>query len=135
MYFRGDGVLQDHEEAIKWYRLATEQGNGLAQMGLGLAYISGEGVTRDYEEARRFLTLSAEKEPHAQYTLGALYYEKGTKTMDFDCKDGLTSKDTSATSFGCLVSAHKWLNISITNLDARTKMKTRNNAIKNEKRY
>jgi uncharacterized protein len=27
MYDNGDGVIQDYAEAVKWYRLAAEQGN------------------------------------------------------------------------------------------------------------
>jgi len=26
MYANGEGVLQDYKEAVKWYRLAAEQG-------------------------------------------------------------------------------------------------------------
>jgi uncharacterized protein len=27
MYKNGNGVIQDYAEAVKWYRLAAEQGN------------------------------------------------------------------------------------------------------------
>ena len=27
MYFRGEGVAQNHKEAIKWYRMAAKQGH------------------------------------------------------------------------------------------------------------
>ena len=30
MYYEGIGVPQDYSEAVKWYRLAAEQGNALA---------------------------------------------------------------------------------------------------------
>ena len=36
MYANGEGVAQDYEEAVKWYRLAAEQGDTQAQSGLGL---------------------------------------------------------------------------------------------------
>ena len=36
MYVSGRGVLQDFAEAVRWYRLATEQGNVGAQGSLGL---------------------------------------------------------------------------------------------------
>ena len=31
MYANGQGVSRDHKEAIKWHKLAAEQGNALAQ--------------------------------------------------------------------------------------------------------
>ena len=31
MYVQGQGVQQDYKEAAKWYRLAAEQGHGIAQ--------------------------------------------------------------------------------------------------------
>jgi len=34
MYEKGEGIPQDYQEAIKWYRLAAEQGNADAQMVL-----------------------------------------------------------------------------------------------------
>jgi len=27
MYSKEEGVIQDHKEAVKWFRLAAEQGN------------------------------------------------------------------------------------------------------------
>ena len=44
MYAKGQGVLQDYAEAVKWYRLAAAQGNAMAQANLGLRYAKGEGV-------------------------------------------------------------------------------------------
>ena len=51
MYDNGRGVLQDYKEAVKWYRLAAEQGNANAQYNLGVMYDNGEGVPQDYKEA------------------------------------------------------------------------------------
>jgi TPR repeat protein len=36
MYADGRGVPQDHAEAVRWYRLAAEQGNAFAQFRLGV---------------------------------------------------------------------------------------------------
>ena len=35
MYDKGDGVLKDSAEAVKWYRKSAEQGNANAQNNLG----------------------------------------------------------------------------------------------------
>ena len=36
MYVNGQGVVQDYVEAVKWYRLAAEQGNVNAIKDMGL---------------------------------------------------------------------------------------------------
>ena len=38
MYGTGRGVPQDDAEAVRWYRLAAEQGNADAQFNLGVVY-------------------------------------------------------------------------------------------------
>ncbi|WP_415184069.1 tetratricopeptide repeat protein [Phaeovulum sp.] len=48
IYANGLGVPQDHAEAVKWYRLAADQGYASAQNNLGLTYESGLGVPQDY---------------------------------------------------------------------------------------
>jgi len=47
MYQFGNGVAQDYEEAIKWYRKAAEQGDKLGQYDLGIMYENGYGVAKD----------------------------------------------------------------------------------------
>jgi hypothetical protein len=44
-------VRQDHAEAVKWYRLAADQGHATAQSNLGVKYENGEGVRQDHAEA------------------------------------------------------------------------------------
>jgi TPR repeat protein len=46
-YNLGEGVAQDSQEAVKWYRLAVEQGNVKAQFNLGNNYSQGDGVAQD----------------------------------------------------------------------------------------
>ena len=36
MYYSGNGVPQDYQEAVRWYHLAAEQGSADAQFGLGI---------------------------------------------------------------------------------------------------
>ena len=54
-------MARDYGEAVRWYRLAAEQGNAPAQFNLGVAYVNGDGVTRDNEEALRWYRLAAEQ--------------------------------------------------------------------------
>lgn len=51
MYYLGHGVLQDHQQAVYWYRRAAEQDNSLAQLVLATMYIVGDGVSMDYKQA------------------------------------------------------------------------------------
>ena len=51
MYAKGQGVLQDYKESIKWFRKAAEQGHALAQNNLGLMYDKGQGVLQEYKQA------------------------------------------------------------------------------------
>ena len=48
------GVLKDEAEAVRWFRLAAEQGVADAQNNLGAMYGTGKGVLKDFVLARRF---------------------------------------------------------------------------------
>ena len=73
LFAAGDGVPQDEAEALRWYRMATdqgsteavsgihriaEQGNAEAQLGLGGMYFSGRGVPEDAAEGVRWWRLA-----------------------------------------------------------------------------
>ena len=74
MYREGQGVAQDYEKAVKWFRLAAAQGFASAQYNLGNLYDSGHGVKQDYAEAVRWFRLAAAQEDAAgQSGLGAMY--------------------------------------------------------------
>jgi hypothetical protein len=47
MYRNGDGVPQDYKAAVKWYRLAAEQGDADAQSNLGSMYGNGMGIIQN----------------------------------------------------------------------------------------
>lgn len=51
--YNGAKVSQDYTEAIRWYRLAADQGCADSQDQLGELYISGKGSAQDYQEAAR----------------------------------------------------------------------------------
>lgn len=46
IYGNGDGVLMDLEEAVKWCRLAAEQGHMKAIFKFGESYYYGDGVNK-----------------------------------------------------------------------------------------
>jgi hypothetical protein len=52
-------VPQDYAEAMRWYRLAAEQGDADAQGNLGVMYDTGTGVPQDYVAAHMWFNLSA----------------------------------------------------------------------------
>ena len=57
MYQYGTGVVQDHEEAVRLYRLAAAQGHADAQNSLGAMYNNGQGVVQDYVRAQMWFLL------------------------------------------------------------------------------
>jgi len=84
MYYNGKGVTQDYEAAIKWYKLAAEQGYAQAQELLGEMYRNGHGVTQDYETAFKWYKLAAEQgNSIAQNNLGAMFALGHGVTQDF----------------------------------------------------
>ena len=89
---------QDYSEAVRWYRLAAEQGIASAQHNLGVAYDAGEGVPQDHSEAVRWYRLAAEQgSARAHFNLGRLYaYGQGVH-QDY-------------------VEAHMWLNLAAARL-------------------
>ena len=71
------GVSEDDAEAVRWYRLAAEQGLAEAQVNLGVMYDNGEGVPEDDAEAAHWYRLAAEQ-GHAKAQLNvALQYITG----------------------------------------------------------
>ena len=86
-------------EAVRWFRLAAEQGDASAQFLLGVMYLGGRGVLKDAAEAVRWFRLAAEQgHAGAQSKLGGMY-----ATGEGVLKDS--------------VLAHMWLNIAGANGD------------------
>lgn len=93
-YIIAQGVPRNYAEAVKWCRLAAEQGSADAQFRLGYFYSEGFGVPQSYAEAIVWYRRAAEQgNAEAQGSLGALYAsEHGVETN--------------------LVEAHMWLNLA-----------------------
>lgn len=75
MYARGDGVAENPQEAMKWYRLSAEQGFPEAQYALGVIYFSRDaGAPMDYDEAIKWYRKAAEQgHVRSQLNLGIVY--------------------------------------------------------------
>jgi len=51
--------LPEYIEALRWYRLAADQGNVDSQFNLALLYAEGHGVVRDLGQARQWMQKAA----------------------------------------------------------------------------
>ena len=81
MYYVGEGVKQNLQTAILWYRRAAVQGNKDAQYNIGVAYAFGEGVEQNLETAAEWYRRAAiQGHAQAQFSLGLNYtYGEGVK--------------------------------------------------------
>ena len=76
MYFVGEGVQKNIQEAIKWYKKSAEQGFILPQLILGAMYLQGNSITQDYPEAFKWYRKAAELgNPDAQHNIAYMYQE------------------------------------------------------------
>lgn len=82
-------------EAVKWFRLAADQGNAEAPFKLAQHYFLGLGLPKDSAEGVKWMQLSADRGwPQAQGAL-AHYYDDG--------REGVAKNQ---------VLAHKWYNLA-----------------------
>ncbi|MCP4385353.1 MAG: sel1 repeat family protein [Hyphomicrobiales bacterium] len=69
-----EGVERDRAEAVRWFRLAADQGDALAQASLGIMYSLGRGVPQDDIEAANWLLKSVyQGNMEAQGPLAQIY--------------------------------------------------------------
>jgi uncharacterized protein len=93
-------VSQNYVEAVKWFRLAADQGNGYAQFNLGFMYDKGEGVPQDYAEAVKWYRKAADQgNGAAQVGLGVMYETGRAVPQDY-------------------VQAHMWFSLRAASLPA-----------------
>ncbi len=72
MYYDGEEIPQDYEEAAHWFRMAADQGHHDAQLYLGLMYWLGQGVLKDYVHAYAWCSLAVGKHVAALEARNAL---------------------------------------------------------------
>src|SRR5215471_16666824 len=81
MYWKGEGVLKDSDQAMKWFKASALQGNADAQFFLGSIYLLPH---TDIAEGVKWLRLSAEQgNQDAQWMLGKTYLQ-GAKELPRD---------------------------------------------------
>ncbi len=101
MYQQGQGVAQDYQEALKWYRLASDQGNARAKANLyrvapRIALAGFEELPDDFDQGmtafekadyatalREFKTLAAKGYAKAQAMLGEMYEQGIGVKLDY----------------------------------------------------
>ena len=66
LYTFGQGVPEDHDLALRLFRLAAEQGDADAQNNLGGMYAEGLGVAADEVEAYMWFELAAGAKDNVQ---------------------------------------------------------------------
>ena len=70
--------------AARLFRPLAEQGDALAQFGLGLMYRDGKGVPQDTQEAVKWYRKAAEQgDAQAQFNLGLMYSNGQGVPQDF----------------------------------------------------
>ena len=111
MYSNGEGVTKDTQAAIKYFLLAAEKGDAVAQLHLGSYYNSGLGFDDENESFRWFSAAANQGNAEAEYVVG-LSYQRGFGT---ERNQELANKwFQSALKHGCMSAAYE-LGISYLN--------------------
>jgi hypothetical protein len=91
-YYRGEGVQQDYNEALKYFKEVVGHEDDdrsyfevlNAAFMLGTMYEKGEGVQRDYVNAVNLYKLAARRESgKSQYRLAEMYYKGNGVLQDY----------------------------------------------------
>jgi hypothetical protein len=109
MYRSGRGVPQDYKEAVKWYRLAADQGDASAQSNLGTMYDKGHSVIKNSVVAFALYNLSAANDPSSdnKATTNRTKLAEKMSNKEIEAGQDLTRKFVGSKSL--LVSLDKYL--------------------------
>jgi TPR repeat protein len=84
-YQYGNGVSDDIEEAIRWYKAAAEKGHPESQSSLGFIYHHGFKVSKDIAQAIHWYELAAAQgSSSAMYGLGCIYLKGEVVEKDIE---------------------------------------------------
>ena len=85
LFYMGNVLPQDYEQARIWFEKAAAQGYADAQWLLGSMYYKGEGIPQDLAKAHELLEkAAAQGAAEAQYLLGCMYYKGEHVQQDFE---------------------------------------------------
>ncbi len=73
-YCDGKGIERDYAEAMRWARLAADQGDAPAWDFVGWMYFRGIGVPRNADIAANYFKAAAGKSAAAAWNLGQCYF-------------------------------------------------------------
>ena len=73
VYYDGDGVERNYDEALKWYRVAAAQNHNSGLCDVGFCYRNGHGVEQDYAKAIEAFERAMELNPS--------FYEKANQNI------------------------------------------------------
>ncbi len=89
-YYKGRGIPQNYQEAVKWFRKAADQMNADAQYYLGVCYANGQGVEKNPQTAAEWIRRAADHgNAEAMNTLGLLYSSGNGVRQDYSEAVGL----------------------------------------------
>ncbi|EAW07364.1 ubiquitin ligase complex subunit HRD3 [Aspergillus clavatus NRRL 1] len=78
MYLRGEGVEQNFNTALTWFRRGLTNGDAICQHEMGLMYLHGYGVPQDALKAASLFTMAADQDfASSEIRLGALFLDQG----------------------------------------------------------
>lgn len=77
MYFRGQGVKRNLDEAFKWKRLSALQGFARAQNDLATMYLAGSGTPMDLSQVMRWFRAAADQGDVGGQSGLAMIYQNG----------------------------------------------------------
>lgn len=78
MFLRGEGVEQNFDKAVTWFKRGVSSGDAFSQYHLGLMYRDGLGLPRDGNRAAAYLKAASEQQLGiAQSALGVLFLDQG----------------------------------------------------------
>ena len=76
MYYKGEDIEKNYEQAVHWWSEAAEQGHSSSQFKLGLMYRKGENIEKNYKKALQWFDEAATQgNASAQSNLGWMYYK------------------------------------------------------------
>jgi SEL1 protein len=78
MFLRGEGMDQNYDKAITWFRRGISNGEAFAQYHMGIVYRDGLGLQQDGIRAATYLKTAADQGlAIAQSALGVLFLDQG----------------------------------------------------------